>query len=299
MGVSPVLAPPFTEDGELDYDSLNTLIEYIIDTGADALTLFGIGGEYYKLTEGERKHLMEYVVNQVSGRIKCIISVTDHSYEVAAKFAKLAESKGADMLMLLPPFFLGPSQNMIIKHIHKVCEAVKIPIMLQYAPNETGVNLPINLFVGLENDISNFNYIKVECKPPGPMISLIRKNTKLNVFIGYAGLQLLDGLERGVSGVVPGCSLTEIYVKIFNNYISGNKDKAYKIYLDLVPTLNFIFQSVEMIIKCEKVILARRGIIKTSYCRAESYNLDNQFKSQLNYYMNRVNKYFDKYKYTK
>ena len=119
----------------------------------------------------------------------------------------------------------------------------------------------------------------------------------MDVIIGYAGLQLLDGLERGAKGVLPGCSLTEIFVKIFIYYISGNIDQAYKIYMDLVPVLNFIFQSIEMIIKCEKTILASRGIIKTAYCRAESYKLDEHFERELNYYMRRINKYLYKFKY--
>jgi len=80
---------------------------------------------------------------------------------------------------------------------------------------------------------------------------------------------------------MPGCSLTEAYVKIFKHYLEGNKDKAYVIYFDLVSLLNFIFQSVEVIIRSEKVILYRRGIIDSPYCRAESYQLDKYFNKQL------------------
>jgi len=296
-GVYPVLAPPFTEDGELDFISLDKLINYIIGTGANGITLFGIAGEYYKLSEEERKHLMKYVIERVSGKINCIVSITGHSYEVAVKFAKLAEKLGADALMLLPPFFLKPSLETVINHIKNVCNSVQLPVMVQYAPNETGVVLPFELFMSLQKELLNFKYIKIECQPPGPMTSSILENTNLDVIIGYAGLQLLDGLERGVKGVIPGCSLTEVYVKIFKNYLEGNKDVAYMIYLDLVPLLNFIFQSIEMIIRCEKIILYRRGIIDSPYCRAESYQLDDYFNKQLNYYVQRIEKYFDKYKY--
>lgn len=296
-GVYPVLAPPFKEDGELDFISLDKLINYIIGTGANGITLFGIGGEYYKLSEEERKHLMKYVMERVSGKINCIVSITDHSYEVAVKFAKLAEKLGADALMLLPPFFLKPSLETVINHIKNICNSVQLPVMVQYAPNETGVVLPFELFMSLQKELPNFKYVKIECQPPGPMISSVLENTNLDVIIGYAGLQLLDGLERGVKGVIPGCSLTEVYVKIFKNYLEGDKDVAYMIYLDLVPLLNFIFQSVEMIIRCEKIILYRRGIIDSPYCRAESYQLDNYFNKQLNYYVQRIEKYFDKYKY--
>jgi len=296
-GVCPVLAPPFDENGELDYKSLDNLIEYIIEAGANAITLFGVGGEFYKLSEEERKHLMKYIIDKTSHRTNIIVSITDHSYEVAVKSAKSAEKQGADALMLLPPFFLKPGLEVIIEHIRKVCNAVSIPVMVQYAPNETGVVLPVSLFADLQKELPNFKCVKVECQPPGPMISAVIKNTELDVMIGYAGLQLFDGLERGVKGVLPGCSLTEIYVKIFKSYMSGDKDKAYEIYLDIVPLLNFIFQSVEMIIKCEKLILFRRGIIGSSYCRAGSYILDSYFERQLNYYMHRVENYLDKYEY--
>lgn len=105
-GICPIIATPFLNDGEVDYESLENLVKVLVEGGCGAVTLFGIAGEYYKLTDAERVKMAEVTVKtakKYGG--KTIISVTDHATENAVKSAKLFEKIGADCLMLLPPFF--------------------------------------------------------------------------------------------------------------------------------------------------------------------------------------------------
>ena len=93
----------------MDFESLENLVKHLIKGGCHAVTLFGIAGEYYKLSDEERKKMVEVTVKgakEAGG--KTILSVTDHATEVAVKTAKFFEQSGADCLMLLPPFFLKP-----------------------------------------------------------------------------------------------------------------------------------------------------------------------------------------------
>jgi 4-hydroxy-tetrahydrodipicolinate synthase len=111
-GICPIIATPFLENGELDYESLENVVKTLLLGGCHAVTLFGIAGEYYKLTDEERKKMVAVTVKAakaVGG--KTIISVTDHATEVAVKSAKMFEEMGADCLMMLPPFFLKPGAS--------------------------------------------------------------------------------------------------------------------------------------------------------------------------------------------
>lgn len=279
-GICPIIATPFTENGEVDYESLDKLVKHLIHGGCHAVTLFGIAGEYYKLSDEERRKMVEVTVKaakEAGG--KTIISVTDHATEVAVKTAKFFEQAGADCLMLLPPFFLKPGAGYLYEHMKAIGNAVKIPIMAQYAPEQTGVAIAPEVFVKLQKECPNIIYYKIECKPAGPYVSNLMTLTdgKMKVFVGNAGFQIIECMDRGAIGAMPGCSMYDVYLDIYNKYVQGDRAKAIAVHNKLLPMLNHIRQNVEQIISFEKRILKKRGIIKTDYCRKPSYNTDAYF----------------------
>ncbi len=279
-GICPIIAAPFREDGEVDYKSLENLVKHLILGGCHAVTLFGIAGEYYKLTDDERKKMVEVTVKaakEVGG--KTIISVTDHATEVAVKTAKFFEEAGADCLMLLPPFFLKPGAGYLYEHMKAIGNAVKIPIMAQYAPEQTGVAIAPEVFVNLKKECPNIIYYKIECKPAGPYVTNLMNLTggEMDIFVGNAGFQLIECMDRGAIGAMPGCSMYDVYLDIYHKYVAGDREGAIRVHNKLLPMLNHIRQNVEQIISFEKRILKRRGIIESDYCRKPSYNTDSYF----------------------
>lgn len=168
-GICPIIATPFTDGGEVDYESMENLIKTLIKGGCHAVTLFGIAGEYYKLSDEERGKMAELTVRvcRENGGTS-IISVTDHATEVAVKQARFFEAVGADCLMLLPPFFLKPVAASLCAHMKEIANAVKIPVMAQYAPEQTGVAIAPEVFQRLGVECPNMIYYKIECKPAGP-----------------------------------------------------------------------------------------------------------------------------------
>ena len=95
------------------------------------------------------------------------------------------------------------------------------------------------------------------------------------VFAGNAGYQFIELFDRGAIGVMPGPSMFDLYLQIYDAYISGNRSESYKLHSNvLLPMLNHIRQKPEMIIAYEKAILCRRGIIETDYCRRPGFTRD-------------------------
>ena len=279
-GICPIVAAPFTDNGEVDYESLDKLVKHLLNGGCHAVTLFGIAGEYYKLSDDEREKMAQVTIKaakEVGG--KTIISVTDHSTEVAVKRAKHFEELGADCLMLLPPFFLKPGAKYLYEHMRAIANAVEIPIMAQYAPEQTGVAIPPETFCKLEKECPNMIYYKIECKPAGPYVTNLMNLTdgKMKIFVGNAGFQLIECMDRGAIGAMPGCSMYDVYLDIYNHYADGDRETAIKLHNKLLPMLNHIRQNVEQIISFEKRILKRRGIIASDYCRKPSYDTDEYF----------------------
>ena len=122
-------------------------------------------------------------------------------------------------------------------------------------------------------------YYKIECKPAGPYVTNLMKLTDgtMEIFVGNAGFQIIECMDRGAIGAMPGCSMFDVYLDIYNKYINGDREGAIKVHNLLLPMLNHIRQNVEQIISFEKRILKKRGIIKSDYCRKPSYNTDEYF----------------------
>ncbi len=280
-GICPIIAAPFTASGEVDYDSLQNEICWLADHGAHAVTLFGIAGEYYKLSDQEAENMVHVVVDACRKKgIPSIVSVTQHATEVAVKRARQYQEWGADSLMLLPPFFMKPGAGAIYEHMKQVCRAVDIPVVVQYAPEQTGVAIAPDVLANLRNDCDTELYYKIECKPAGGYVSQILRITDngVKVLIGNAGYQFIECFDRGAIGAMPGASMCDLYRKIYDSYVSGDRKTAMTLHGSvLLPILNHIRQNVEMIIAYEKRILFRRGAIATDYCRKPTFATDEVF----------------------
>src|SRR5258706_2820563 len=287
-GIVPVVAATFTNSGSLDEDSFQSLVRHLLTTGASALTLFGLATEFYKLADSDRARMQQILLNapRQSTSVAGIISITDHSWEVASQRAREAEAQGADGLMILPPYFLGPSVEAIIEHLKRVISSVNIPVIVQYAPVQTGIRILPEVFLKLRDSLSNADFIKVETQPPGRYVSQLSEQSqgRLKSLVGYAGVHMPDVLARGAVGIQPGCSFTEIYVELWRLW-QTDKPAFQILHNKLLPYLNYWMQGIELIIKVEKVILKQRGIIASDYCRSPAYTLDERELMQIEQFM--------------
>lgn len=277
QGVNPIAALPFTSRGDVDYTSFGRLLEHLAGTGADGLTLFGIASEFSKLEDGERARLTTQFLSDLSGSgMYRALSITDHSTEVAVKRAQSYQKQGADALMLLPPFFLQPGPDAIRHHIFSVLDAVDIPVMVQYAPGETGLSITPEQLSEVAERYPHAVF-KIECNPPVDYTrTFLQLAPQARVMNGYAGLYMLAMLEAGGKGVMPGCSFTEVYVQIYRLWQQGKGAEAAELHTKLLPYITRWMTHCEYIIQAEKSILYRRGIIACDYCRHPGWVLTDE-----------------------
>jgi 4-hydroxy-tetrahydrodipicolinate synthase len=276
-GVSPVMAVPFTGDGEVDLTGFRALVRHVLKSGVTSAMLFGFAGEFYKLTDEERAALRSSFLEETRTRedFTAIVSVTDHATEVAVRRARESAAAGSGALNLLPPYMLAPSRDAVLSHVTAVLEAVETPVIVQLAPALTGLSLEASSLVALARSHPNLSMVKVESIPPGRLISeLAAAQPPLPAMVGYAGVQLPDALRRGVAGVQPGSSFPEIYVAIWGAWVAGETDEALDLHRRLLPYISYWMQNVELIVQAEKTILAKRGIIATDRCRKPGWTLD-------------------------
>lgn len=279
-GVSPVLEVPFTADGALDEDGFATVVDRVLATGVGSVMFPGFASEFHKLDAAERDLLTGMLLDRTRDRtdVAAIVSVPDHATRHAVSQAERAAQQGADALNLLPPHFLNPSRDAVLAHVRAVLAAVApLPVVVQYAPAQTGTALDAPTLHALAADHPNLRWVKVESAPPGRLIAALADGPRpLPALVGYAGLQLPDALRRGAVGVQPGCSFTELYVELWRRWHAGDRPGAVDLHTRMVPYLSYWMQGVELIVAAEKEISVRRGWFGSAHCRAPGHRLDEE-----------------------
>ena len=277
-GVSPVLLVPFTDAGDVDFEGFTRVVRYVLCTGVTSVMFPGFASEYYKLAEEERRELTQILLQETGPRedVAAIVAIQDHATRIAVARAREVVAAGADLINLLAPHFLSPSRRSVVEHVTAVLDAVApTPVVLQYAPTETGTNLDAATIASLASTHPNLRLVKVESNPPGRLIAeLAALDPPLSSLEGYAGVQLPDAWRRGAVGSQPGCSFTEIYVEIWRRLSSGDVEGGEDLHRRLLPYISYWMMDTELIIAAEKQISFRRGLIDSACCRGPAHLLD-------------------------
>ncbi len=140
-GSMVALVTPMREDGALDEDSLERLVEWHIEQGSDALVAVGTTGESATLDEHEHCHVIKRVVQIARGRIPVIAGTGANSTTEAISLTRCAMQAGADACLLVTPYYNKPTQEGLYLHHKAVAEAVPIPQILYNVPGRTAVDM--------------------------------------------------------------------------------------------------------------------------------------------------------------
>jgi 4-hydroxy-tetrahydrodipicolinate synthase len=282
-GCIPILVTPFDGDGSLDLPSLEREIDWVIAEGASGVACLAIAGEGYKLTETERDTVLEATAHRVSGRVPVVASADGPGEDPAIDRARRSARLGADALMVLPPYFVKPTADALVLYYARVADVAGIPIMLQDAPQLTGVPMSPALWARMADAAPGLRYIKAEGTPQGPTISETLRlcGDRLGVFCGWGGLSLLDALERGAIGNMPAPNFTRFFADVQRLWEQGDREAAETLFNRGVPYAMWTMQSIDHSVTAAKTELARRGVIASARLRQPALALDEIATSQL------------------
>ncbi len=273
---------PFHDDEGIDEATLREEVDFAIRSGADAVCAPGFATEFYKLTDEERRLVIQIVVQQASGRVPVFAGTGCGSVWATVELSQYAESIGADGVMVSAPKWcpLGIREQM--NFFESVCRGVSVPVMLQDA-DFAGGGLPASLIVQLAESCENLRYAKLENLLPGTKCAeVIRLSEgKVDVLYGMGGIALMDGLRHGATGVMPGPSFVEAYSRVFALHDSGRKMDAAALFYEIQPYITFAVQHLELVIQMDKRALVRRGIFRSDRMREPSLHLDDEYEHQM------------------
>ncbi len=282
-GIWPVAPTPFLENGSVDYDGMERVIECILDQKVDGVCILANFSEQFLLNDEERKKLTNLCLKKIDGRIKTIVTISHFSTKIVIDRAKEAKSLGADIVMMMPPYhgtLLKGNPDQTYNQFNEV-NKIGIKIMIQDAPL-SGVELNVELLTKMINEIENLNCFKIESPQAASKIRQLIKNCGSNLdapFDGEESITLLADLYAGITGSMSSALLPEKIRPVIVDFLSDKKKEAGDKYNHILPLINF--ENRQCGFQATKIIMKEGGVIKSSFCRHPIKLLDDHTKNLL------------------
>ncbi len=273
-GIFPILNTTFHDDGSLDFASQGRLVDYLLESGAHGLGLFGNASEGYALADSERQDLLAAIAKQVNGRVPLVVSTGATGTDLAVRASQTAQGQGASALMVLPPYFLKPGADGLMFYYEAISKAVTIPIMVQDAPLMSQVPMPAALLARMAREIEHVSLVKVEAPPTSAKFTqILDTKPPVTLFGGLNGNFFIEEYDRGSRGVMPGSDMIPEFVRLWSLLEGGQREAAWRLFAHLLPLIRFELQP-GLGVSAMKHNLVARGIIAGARVRHPTAELD-------------------------
>lgn len=287
-GILAILVTPFHEDGSFDEKSFRSQIDFTIDAGARAVISTAIFGEFFTLSDSERKHITRVMVDQTAGRVPAIATTSGVGAAHAVELSVDAEEAGADMLMIMPPYISKLPPDGVYDYFKAINEAVDIPIIIQNAAQPVGAPVSADELARMLRDFEHCRFIKEEV-PPNPQsmhnTAMATKGLSEGIYGGFGGLYMITEHRRGCTGWMVAPQFTEALVEIDDALVSGDESRARQLYQRILPGL--VLEHL-MGIPWAKRALKLRGIIDSDAYRIASPPLQDEDEHELRQLMDEL-----------
>ncbi len=141
-GLGTALITPFKKGGEIDYTSMEKLIEFQIKSGVDFLVVAGSTGEAATLMDDEHYDLLKFVKEKANGRIPVVAGVGSNNTKALVQKIQKLNSLGLSGYLVVSPYYNKPTQEGLFAHYSEVAVAAgNIPVLLYNIPGRTAVSI--------------------------------------------------------------------------------------------------------------------------------------------------------------
>ena len=258
------IVTPFKDNGDIDFDALDRLVDFHLENDTDGILVLGTTGESSTMTDAEDVAVAQHVVNRVNGAIPIIGGAGSNSTTESLNKAKSLQMIGCDGLLLITPYYNKSNEEGIYRHFLDVLDATEIPSILYNIPGRTGCS------------ISEANIVRL-AKHPNVMGI---KEASGSISYATTVAQYLSDDFRMYSGnddmVVPilslgGSGVISVWANIrpkqvhdmVASYLDGDYKKALAIQLEELELIHALFCEVNPI--PVKAALAKMGLITEAY----------------------------------
>ncbi len=248
-GAGVALVTPFKENGEVNYEKLEEIVEEQIAGGTYSIIACGTTGEASTMTHEEHLDVIEYICRVTKKRIPVVAGTGSNCTETAVYLSAEAEKRGADGLLLVSPYYNKATQKGLMAHFTAVADAVKIPVILYNIPGRTGVTIKPETIAALCKDVDNIVGVKEASGNFSAIATLMSlSDGKVDLYSGNDD-QIVPLLSLGGKGVIS--VLSNVAPRqthdICASYFAGNVKTSASLQLKAIPLITELFSEVNPI----------------------------------------------------
>jgi N-acetylneuraminate lyase len=244
-GLIAALFTPLKENGDINYEMLPDLIDYLVEIGLKGVFICGSNGEGPNLTLEERQRVTEIILENNKGRLTTIVHVGHASIAESRKLAKHAAAHGANAISSVAAFYFKPTsvQNLVDCMTEIATASPELPFYYYHIPTLTGINIDtVDFMQRAEKQIPNFKGIKYTAATTWEYMSCLNyKNGKYDVMYGFDENHLA-ALAVGATGCIGStfCFSAPLYLSVREQFEKGNMIEARKQMLYLVEMVRVV-----------------------------------------------------------
>ncbi|MDY3017309.1 4-hydroxy-tetrahydrodipicolinate synthase [Blautia sp.] len=287
-GAGVAIITPMHEDGSVNYEKLEEILEYQIANSTDAIIICGTTGESSTMTHGEHLKTIKFTIDKVAKRVPVIAGTGSNCTETAIMLSKEAASYGADALLVVTPYYNKATQKGLIAHYTAIAEAVpETPIIMYNVPSRTGCNLQPATVAALVKNVKNIVGIKAASGDLSQIAKTVAlAGEKLELYSGNDD-QVLPVLSLGGLGVIS--VLSNVAPKqthdMVMKFLEGDIKEATKLQIEAIPLVNALFCEVNPIpVKTAMNMMGMEvGPLRMPLCEMEECNKEILKKAMVDY----------------
>lgn len=258
-GTGVAIVTPF-KNGDVDFEALNNLINFLIDGGCNYIVSLGTTGETPVLSLKEKQQVLGFTVERVNNRVPVIAGAGGNNTAALIEEMKALPLEGISAILSASPYYNKPSQAGIVAHYQAIADAAPRPIILYNVPGRTGRNMTAETTLSLA---SHGNIMGMK-EASGDMLQcmeiLRNKPENFEVVSGDDALALAQ-IACGMTGVisVAANAFPAIFSTIVNECLNENFKAAVKLNNQLIPAYDMMFSENNPAVI--KAFLAEKGLI--------------------------------------
>lgn len=248
-GAGVAIVTPFQENGEINYDKLDELIDYHCENGTDSIIICGTTGESATMTEEEHMECVKFAIERTKKRIPVIAGTGSNCTRTAVEMSREAAENGADGLLVVTPYYNKATQQGLIAHYTAVAREAKAPIIMYSVASRTGCNIEPATVAELVKNVDNIVGVK-EASGNISQVAKIMAMTDGNIDL-YSGNddQIVPILSLGGKGVIS--VLSNVAPKethdICELFFKGEIKASAELQLKAIPLVEQLFCEVNPI----------------------------------------------------
>lgn len=201
-GTGVALVTPFLENGEVDYNALEKVIEHVINGGVNHLVSLGTTGETPTLSDEEKKDIVRFTIEKANKRVPVVVGIGGNNTKQIIHQLETYPLDNVLAVLSVSPYYSKPSPEGLYQHYKAIAQASPKPIILYNVPHRTGQNIPADITLRLAHEFDNITAIKEASGDFVQCMKIIRDKPEDFIVVSGDDMNSLGQVAYGMEGVI-------------------------------------------------------------------------------------------------